>query len=109
MDYASIYPNIYIRTYASDMVLRVVSDTAYLVAPKARICIALFYYVSDYPTYTTHPCLDGAILVEYKTLRHVVSSAIEAEVVGIFNNTQVSVPIRRILEVLNHPLPPTSF
>ena len=36
MDYAATYPDVFIRYYASDMVLHVDSDSAYLVAPKAK-------------------------------------------------------------------------
>ena len=37
MDYAATYPDISIRYYASDMILHVDSDAAYLVAPKAKV------------------------------------------------------------------------
>ena len=36
MDYLYTYPEAYICYYASNMVLHVYSDAAYLVAPKAR-------------------------------------------------------------------------
>ena len=36
-----------------------------------------------------------------------VASAAEAEVAGIFHNAQTLIPIRRILESLNHVQPPT--
>ena len=42
MDYAATYPDVYIRYYASDMVLHVDSDAAYLVTPKAKSRIAGF-------------------------------------------------------------------
>ena len=107
MDYAATYPNVYIRYHASDMVLHVDSDAAYLIAPKAKSRIAGYYHLSDHPNCTNQPSLNGAILVECKTLRHVVASAAEAEVAGVFHNAQISLPIRRILELLNHPQPPT--
>ena len=107
MDYAATYPNMYIRYHASDMVLHVDSDAAYLVAPKARSRISGYFYLSDHPSKTPHPKLNGAILVECKTLRHVVASAAEAEIAGVFHNAQTSLPIRHILQVLNHPQPPT--
>ena len=47
------------------------------------------------------------MLIEYKTLRNVVSSAAKAETCGIFHNTQTVVPIRQIRIVLHHPQPPT--
>ena len=107
MDYLNTYPEAYIRYHASDMVMHVDSDAAYLVAPKAKSRIAGYYHLSDHPNATKHPKRNGAILVECKTLRHVVSSSAEAEVAGIFHNATTAVPIRHILESLNHPQPPT--
>ena len=51
--------------------------------------------------------LNGSILIECKTLRHVVTSSSEAEVGGIFHNVQTLLPIRAILEALDHTQPPT--
>ena len=107
MDYLHTYPNAFIRFYASDMVLHVDSDAAYLVAPKARSRIAGYFHLSNHPNITKHPKLNGAVLVECKTLRHVVSSSAEAEVAGIFHNAGMAIPIRHILQALNHPQPPT--
>ena len=51
--------------------------------------------------------LNGALLVECKTLRHVVCSSAEAKTAGIFHNAQRAVPIRYMLIQLGHPQPPT--
>ena len=84
MDYLNTYPDAYMRYYASGMVLYIDSDAAYLVAPKARIWIAGYFYLLDHPNITKHPKMNGTIQVECKTLRHVVSSSAEAEVARIF-------------------------
>ena len=107
MDYLSTYPNAYIRYHASDMILHIDSDAAYLVAPKARSRVAGYFHMSDHPNTTKRPKLNGAVLVECKTLRHVVSSSAEAEVAGIFHNATTAIPIRRILTEIGHPQPPT--
>ena len=107
MDYMHTYSDAYIRYYASDMVLHVDSDAAYLVAPKARSRIAGYFYLAEHPNVSKRPKLNGAIQVECKTLRHVVSSSAEAEVAGIFHNATTAIPIRHILTVLGHPQPPT--
>ena len=78
-----------------------------MVAPKARSRIAGYFHLSDHPNLTKHPKLNGAVLVECKTLKHVVSSSTESEVAGIYHNAGVSILIRHILEELNHPQPPT--
>ena len=75
--------------------------------PKARSRVAGYFYMGNKPTTRPHPSLNGAILVECKTLRHVVASAAEAETGGIFHNVQITLPIRVLLEALNHPQPPT--
>ena len=107
MDYLHTHPNTFVRFYASDMVLHVDSDAAYLVLPKARSRVAGYFHLSAHPNITKHPQLNGAILVECKTLRHVVSSAAEAEVAGIYHNATQTIVIRRILEALGHQQPPT--
>ena len=83
------------------------SDAAYLVAPNARSRIAGYFHLSDHPNITKHPTLNGAILVECKTLRHVVSSSAKAEVAGIFHNAGMALPIRHILKALNCTTPPS--
>ena len=94
MDYVHTYPNAYICFYASDMILHVDSDAAYLVAPKARSRISSYFLLLDHPNITKHPRLNGAILAECKTLRHVVSSSDESKVAGICHNSGIAIPIR---------------
>ena len=106
MDYVTTFPNTYICYYASDMVLHVDSDATYLVTTKARSRMAGYCQLSAHPDITAHPKLNGTILIECKTLRHIVVSAAEAEIGGIFHNTQVSIPIRTLLQSFGHPLTP---
>ena len=51
----------------------------------------------------------SSILVECKTLRHVVALSAEAEVAGVFHNAQVAIPLRHILSSLGHPQPITNI
>ena len=105
LDYAATYPNAYIRYHASDMVLHVDTDAAYLVLPKARSRVAGYYQLLDYPT--KQDSINGPLHIECKTIRNVVASAAEAEMGGLYHNAQTSIPIRYILEALHHPQPPT--
>ena len=89
------------------MILHIDSNATYLVAPKARSRVAGYFHMPDHPNTTKRPKLNGAVLVECKTLRHVVSSSAEAEVAGIFHNATTAIPIRRILTEIGHPQPPT--
>ena len=109
LDYAATYPNAILRFHASDMILHVDTDAAYLVLPRARSRYAGFYYLSDkmsdYAKGTPMP--NGAILVECRSLHNVVSSAAEAECGGTFENAQTAIPIAHILSrVFRHPQPP---
>ena len=106
LDYVATFPDAHLRFYASDMTLHVDSDAAYLVAPKARSRIAGFFHCTSSPS-QSRPPLNGGVLVECRTLRHVVASAAEAEVAGVFYNTQTAILVRRILHALGHVQPPT--
>jgi len=90
------------------MVLNIDTDAAYLVLPKAKRRLAGYFYMGHRRgKILPYTKLNGAILVECKTIAHVVSSAAEAETAGVYHNAQVCVPIRRILEALGHVQPPT--
>ena len=109
LDYVATYPNATIRFYKSDMVLYVDSDAAYLVLPNARSRFAGHFYLSNrFPTTSCpKPPSNGPIHTECKAIRSVVASAAEAETAGVFGNSQTAIPIRRALESLDHPQPPT--
>ena len=112
LDYAHTYPNPKIRYHASDMCLHLDSDAAYLVQPKARSRVGGHFYLSDkLPSNTTtpNPPQNGPIHTECKTIRNVMSSAAEAETIGIFHNAKTAVPIRNTLEELEHIQPPTTI
>jgi hypothetical protein len=110
MDYAATYPNAIIRYFASDMILHVDSDAAYLVLPNARSRYAGHYFLSDNPPSPPakpSPKPNGAILSVCKTLPGVMSSAAEAEIGGVYLNGQDAVACCNPLEALGHPQPPT--
>ena len=110
LDYVATYPNTIQRFFRSDMILHVDSDAAYLVQPGAKSRVAGSYILSSKPksysqTITRHS--NAPILVECRTLRHVVASAAEAETGALFHNAQNIIAIRHVLNVLGHPQPPT--
>ena len=109
LDYVSTFPNVTLRYHASNMHLHVDSDAAYLVAPKARSRIAGFYYFKKDTDGNTIFAPNHPILVECRCLRHVVSSAAEAETAGVFHNAQISIQLRRILHAFGHPQPATAI
>ena len=107
MDYLATHLNAFIHYHASDMILRIDSDAAYLVLPGACSRIAGYFHFNTPTTSNQSTFRNGPLLVECKTLRHVVTSAAEAETSALFHNAQTAIPIRRILQQLSHPQPPT--
>ena len=95
LDYAATYPNVSVRFYESDMILHIDSDSdlAYIVKAKARSRVAGFFYM-DNKKPRRLPKLNGAILIEYNILRHIVALALESKTGGIFHNAQMRIPIR---------------
>ena len=110
LDYCATFQQSKVCYHASDMVLHVDSDPAYLVAPHAKSRVAGYFQLSN-KKYPTNPSmfLNGACLVECKTLRHVVASSAESETAVAFHNAQFALPIRYMLSQLGHPKPPTPF
>ena len=105
LDYVATHPRSHLRYSANNMHLAIHSDAAYLVAPKARSRIAGHFSLGT----TNEGPLHSPILIECKTLRHVVASSAEAEVAGVFHNAQIAIPIRYILTSLGHPQPTTNI
>ena len=95
------------------MQLFIDSDAAYLVAPQAKSRIAGYYYLGKkiHPnllssTTTTKP--NAPLHVECKTLKHVVSSAAEAETGGLYSNCNFAISLRHMLTALGHKQGPTA-
>ena len=110
LSFVQHHKNTKVRFHASNMCLHIDSDAAYLVMPGARSRIAGYHYLSSYPANppnSQHVPLNGAVLIECRTIRHVVASAAEAETAGIFHNAQTGLIIRQALCDLGHPQPPT--
>ena len=103
LDYAASNPRASIIYRASDMQLQIESDAAYLVCPHARSRAGGYHYLSN----TAGTTFNGPITVIVKVIKHVMSSAAEAEVGALFMNAQEAIPLRKCLEDLGHPQKPT--
>ena len=70
LDYLYTYPDAKIQFYDSDMILNVDSDTAYLIADKAKSRVAGYYYCSNKtpPQTKPNPAMNGPIHIECKLL-----------------------------------------
>ena len=109
LEYMHTYPKAKIRFHASKMILNIDSDAAYLILPGAKSRVAGYYHMSTTPDPTTTSTQErnGAIHVECKALRRVVSSTAEAKTTAIFHNAKTAIEIRHTLETLGRPQPPT--
>jgi hypothetical protein len=58
-------------------------------------------------TKTDKKLTNGAVLIISKRIKHVMSSAAEAEIGAVFINAKGGAVLRTILEELGHPQPPT--
>ena len=78
LDYVLTYNTTCLPSTASDMILNIDSDAAYLVLPKDRSPIAAcFSLLSKNQTTNTN---NKAVLIECHALKHVVTSEAEAEI-----------------------------
>jgi hypothetical protein len=103
MDYLHTYPNAVIRYHASDMILKITSDAAYLVQPKARSRAAIHFHLG----WLNSDRVNGDVDVLCQTIKSVVSSAAEAKTGGIYIGGKHACPMRAMLEELGHRQPTT--
>ena len=90
------------------MILRIESDELYLSEPRARSCTGGHYYLISLPSDPEKapnlpPPSNEPIHTEFRIMKHVVASADEAEVGGMFHNWQTYVPIRITLDEIGFP------
>ena len=81
LDYCATHPDARVRFVASDMILALHSDASYLTEPNSRSRAAGHFYL----TKNNNKDLDnGAVLTLSKIIKHVMSSASEAEVAALY-------------------------
>jgi hypothetical protein len=104
LDYLATQEEAIITYNKSEMILAIHSDASYLSEPKARSRAGGHFFLS-YDTNT--PPNNGAILNIAHIIKHVMSSATEAELAALYIMAREAVYIRIILEELGHKQPPT--
>jgi hypothetical protein len=108
LDYLSTHPNATICYHASDMILAVCSDAAYLVLPNVGSRTAGHFFLTTLPSATSSPptpTSNGAVHVLCKTIRTVAASASEAKTGSLFLYAQEAVPMITALEEMGHAQP----
>ena len=103
----SQHPDAIIRFYKFDMILNIHSDASYLTAPKARSRAGGHCFLGSVPIDGKHIQLNGPIHSVSVILKHVASSAAEAELGALFLNACEAKIMRLTLLELGHPQPAT--
>ena len=88
---------------ASDMILQVDSDAAYLVCPEARSRAGGYHYLGN----KDGQLINAPIFVLAKVIKNVMASAAESEVAALFMNAQEAVSLRNTLHDMGHTQPAT--
>jgi hypothetical protein len=103
LDYANSNPNGEIVFRASDMQIQADSDASYLVAPNARSRAGGYHWLGS----NDGKLFNGPIYVLAKIIKHVMGSAMEAEIRAMYMNAQKLVEYRQTLTDMGHPQKPT--
>ncbi len=85
------------------MILVVHNNSSYLRKINARSCTGGHFFISS--NAPIPPVGNGAILTVAQILKHVMSSAAEAELAALYINACKAVYIQQILTELGHPQP----
>ena len=106
LDYVATQEEAVLTYNASDMKLAAHSDASYLSEPNARSRSGgHFFLSSDF----TVPHNNGAILNIAHIIKHVMTSATEAELAALYITAREAVYLRIILEEMGHKQPPTQL
>ena len=104
LDYLGTQEEAVLTYHRSQMVVAVHSDASYCSEPNARSRAGGHFFMSSD---NTIPQNNGAVLNIAHVIKHVMSSATEAELAGLYIMAREAVYIRIILEELGHKQPPT--
>jgi hypothetical protein len=88
------------------MILKIHSDASYLPKREAKSRAGGFFYLGSNIT-SKKNLTNGAIPIISMILKHVMSSAAEAEIGSVFLNAKEATILRTTLIEMGHPQPPT--
>jgi hypothetical protein len=106
LNYCNTHPETKIRYHASNMILHIHSDASYLSETEAKSRAGGFFYMGS-STNMDKKLTNGEILIISKVLKHLMSSAAEAEIGADFINAKEGAVPCTTLEEVGHPHPPT--
>lgn len=105
LDYCYTHPNAKLQFHATDMILKLHSDASYLSEANARSRVAGYFYLGNLPPRKLD--CNGAIHINATIIKHVVTSAAEAEYAALFLNAKLLIPLRQALTDMGHKQPAT--
>jgi hypothetical protein len=97
LNYCNTHPETKIRYHTSDMILHIHSDAYYLSEKEAKSRAGGFFYMGS-STNTDKKLTNGEILIINTVLKHVMSSAAEAEIGAVFINAKEGLVLQTTLE-----------
>ena len=108
LNYCASHPEATVRFYASDMVLMVHSDASYLTESEARSRVGGHYFLGNSQR-TVNEAIrhNGSVHTVCGILKHVMSSAAEAELGALFVNGKEATVLRQTLSDMGWKQPPT--
>jgi hypothetical protein len=83
LNYCTTHPEATLRYHASDMILKIHSDAPYISEREAHSRAGDFFYMGS-NTDKANRLTNGAILIISTVLKHIISSAAEAEIGAVF-------------------------
>jgi hypothetical protein len=105
LNYCNTHPETKIRYHASDMILYIHGHASYLSEREANSIVGGFFYMGNI-TNTAKKLTHGEILIISTVLKHIISSAAEAEIGAVFINAKEGAVLRTTLQELGHLHPP---
>ena len=99
LDYVSTHPNAGICYKACDMILAVHTKASYLSEQGSKSRAAGHFYLTNK---NDEDFNNGALLTLTSIIKHVISSASEAELAALFYGCKQAVPLRTMLEEMGH-------
>jgi hypothetical protein len=97
LNYCNMHPETKIHYHASTMILHIHSDASYLSENDATSRAGGFFYMRN-TTKNDKKLTNGDISIVSKVLKHVMSSAAEAEIGAVFINAKEGAVPRATLE-----------
>ena len=108
LNYCSSHPEATVRFYASEMVLMVHSDASYLTESEARSRVGGHYFLGHRPKNEFEAIRhNGSVHTVCGILKHIMSSAAEAELGALFVNGKEATVLRQTLADMGWKQPPT--